>query len=157
LLSAKKIAPGKIGQIEARIKTDSFSGPIEKRILVTTNDPRNANVTLSIKAIVEPEVDVSDSSIFFENIPAGKEATKEIMLTIPAAKPVRILSAVSKDPNVSVRLETLPASNGKKVKLVATRKAGAKPGYHFGSIVVKTDSRRTRELVIYVRGLVTAR
>jgi len=156
LLSAKKIAAGKTGQIEARIKTDNFSGPIEKKLVLTTNDSRNITVTLSIKAVVEPEIGTSDSSIFFENVPPGKEATREIILTIPAAKPIKILSAVSKDSNVAVRLETVPGSNGKKVKLIATRKANVKPGYHFGSIVVRTDSRRTPEVIIYERGFVTA-
>jgi hypothetical protein len=154
LLSAKKIAAGKSGQIEARIKTEGFSGPIEKRITFTTNDPRNASVTLSIKASVEPEIGVSESSIFFENIPAGKEVSKEIILAIPAAKPIKILSAVSKDPNVAVRFDPVPGSDGNTMKLTATRIANVKPGYHFGQIVVKTTSRLTPEIIIYERGVV---
>jgi hypothetical protein len=154
LLSAKKIAAGKSGQIETRIKTESFSGPVEKRITFTTNDPRNASVTLSIKAVVEPEFGVAESSIFFENIPAGIEVSKEIILTLPAAKPIKLLSAVSKDPNVAVRLEPVPGSNGNQMKLTATRKANVKSGYHFGQIVVKTTSRLTPEIIIYERGVV---
>lgn len=153
MLSAKKIAAGKSGQIEARIKTEYFSGPVEKRITFTTNDPRNAKITLSIKAMVEPEIGASESSIIFENIPAGKEVSKEIILTIPAAKPIKILSAASLDPNVAVRLDPVPGSNGKKLKLTATRKANVKPGYHFGQIVVKTTSRLPPEVVIYERGV----
>jgi hypothetical protein len=154
LLSAKKIAAGKSGRIEARIKTESFSGPIEKRITFTTNDPRNASVTLSIKAIVEPEIEVSESSIFFENIPAGKEVSKEIILTIPAEKPIKILSAVSKDPKVAVRLDPVPGSKGRKIRLTVIRRANVNPGSHFGQIVVKTTSRLTPEITIYERGVV---
>ena len=52
MLSAKKIAAGKSGQIEAKIKTDGFSGPINKKITVVTNDPRNLNVELSITLLI---------------------------------------------------------------------------------------------------------
>jgi len=154
LLSAKKIAAGKSGQIEAKVKTDSFSGPIDKRITVATNDPRNQSVELSIRAVVEPEIAMSDSSVFFENIPAGKEAVREVILTIPESKSIRILSAVSKDPSVAVRLESVPGSGGKKVRLIATQRADAKPGDHFGAILVKTTSRRTPEFAVFARGRV---
>ena len=156
MLSAKKIAAGKGGQIEARIKTENLFGAIEKRIVITTNDPRHSTVTLSIKANVEPEVGASEYSIFFGNVPVGKEAAKEIILTLPAEKPVRILSVVSKDPNVAVRLDPVQGSKGKKIRLTVTQKAGAKPSQHFGEITVKTDSRRTPEITIYERGFVSA-
>ena len=156
MLSAKKVAAGKSGQIEAKIKTDSFSGPIKKTITVATNDPRNLSVELSIKAIVEPEIAVSDSAVFFENIAAGKAAVREVILTIPESKPIKILSVASKDPSVDVRVESIPGSNGKKMRLSATQKADAKPGYHFGAILIKTTSRRTPEFAIFARGLVAA-
>jgi hypothetical protein len=153
-LSAKKIQPGKNGQIEARINTATFSGAIEKQITLTTNDPHNAGVLLTIKAVVEPEIAVSESSVFFENVPAGKEARKWIILTIPDAKPIKILSASSTDENVSAVLEPVSGSNGKKWKLILIRKPKAKPGYHFGRIDVKTTSKLTPELSIYERGTV---
>jgi hypothetical protein len=53
-------------------------------------------------------------------------------------------------------LEPVPGSNGKKTKLIATLKANLKPGYHFGSIIVKTSSRRTPGITVYVRGLIVA-
>jgi hypothetical protein len=156
LLSAKKIPAGKNGQIEARIQTESLSGPVEKRIEIVTNDPRHGAVTLSIKAVVEPEIELSESSIFFEDVPFGKEVCKEILLTVPAGKSIRILSALSRDPDVTVKLEAVPGSSGKKFKLTATQKANTKRGYHFGQIIVKTDSRLAPETVIYERGNVVA-
>ena len=76
MLSAKKIPAGQKGQIEARIKTDNFSGPVEKAVTLTTNDPKHATVRLTIKATIEPEIAVSESVVFFDNVPAGKEARK---------------------------------------------------------------------------------
>ncbi len=157
MLSAKKIPAGKNGQIEARIRTENLSGPVEKQITITTNDPQHSTVTLSIKAVVEPEIEVSEASIAFGSVPVGKEVRREVLLTVPASKPIRLLSAASTDPNVAVILETVPGSNGKKSKLTVIRKANAKPGYHFGTIVVKTSSRLNPELTVYERGFVTER
>jgi hypothetical protein len=156
LLSAKKIPAGKSGQIEVKIKTENLSGPVTKVIHITTNDPRNETIALSVQAVVEPEIGMSESSIYFENVPAGKEVRKEILLTIPAAKQIKILSVTSKDPEVTVKLEPVPGSNGKKYKLVATQRAVSKQGYHYGNIIIKTDSRMTPELAIYMLGTVVA-
>jgi len=125
---------------------------VEKAVTLTTNDPKHATVRLTIKATIEPEIAVSESVVFFDNVPAGKEARKEILLTVPESKRIKILSAESKDSKVAVRLEPVPGANGKKVKLIVIRKANVKPGYHFGQIVIKTDSRLSREFSIYESG-----
>jgi hypothetical protein len=156
LLSAKKTLPGRSGQIEVGVKTAGMSGMLEKLVYVTTNDPGNPEVRLTVKATVEPEIALSEYGIFFENAPRGREVRKEVTLTIPAGKSIKILSAESNDPKVSVKLEPVPGSNGQKWKLIAIQKADAKPGYHFGEIVVRTSSRLTPKISIYERGTVAA-
>jgi hypothetical protein len=156
LLSAKKTLPGRSGQIEVGVKTTDISGILEKHVYVTTNDPGNPEVRLTVKATVEPEILLSEYGIFFGNAPRGREVRKEVILTIPAGKRIKILSAESNDPKVSVKLEPVPGSNGQKWKLIAIQKADAKPGYHFGEIVVRTSSRLTSKISIYERGTVAA-
>jgi len=156
LLSAKKTLPGRSGRIEVGVKTADISGILEKLIYVTTNDPGNPEVRLTVKATVEPEIALSEYGIFFENVPRGREVRKEIILTIQAGNPIKILSAESNDPKISVKLEPVPGSNGQKWKLIAIQKADAKPGYHFGEIVVRTSSRLTSKISIYERGTVAA-
>ena len=133
-----------------------MSGILEKFVSVTTNDPGNPEVRLTVKATVEPEIAVSEYGIFFENAPRGMEARREVILTIPAGKSIKILSAETNDPKVSVKLEPAPGSNGQKWKLIAIQKADAKPGYHFGEIVLRTSSRFTPKISIYERGTVAA-
>lgn len=157
MLSAKEIPAGKSGQIEAKIKTANLSGPVEKLVSLTTNDPKNPTVTLSIKANIEPEIRVSEPAVFFFGAPASKEARKEVFLTLPATKQVKILSAASKDPKFTAALEPVPGSNGKKVKLIVTRKAHVGPGHHLGQIVVKTDSPLNPEIIIYVTATTAAK
>jgi hypothetical protein len=156
LLSAKTIPAGGSGQIEAKINTSSLAGPVEKMITITSNDPHNANVNLIIKAVIEPEIGISESQIVFDNTPAEKAVTKEIILTVPEGKSIEVLSAASKNPDIKAKVSPVPGTNGKKWKLIATHRANAIPGYFFGQIVVKTDSQLSPELSVYVRGTTVA-
>lgn len=133
-----------------------MSGILEKFVSVTTNDPGNPEARLTVKATVEPEIALSEYGIFFENAPRGREVRKEVILMMPTGKSIKILNAETNDPKVSVKLEPVPGSNGQKWKLSAIQKADAKPGYHFGEIVVRTSSRLTPKISIYERGTVAA-
>lgn len=155
-LSAKRIAAGKSGRIEVSIKTENLVGPVEKLVNVTTNDPRQSTVALVIKAQIEREIELSEQSIYFGDTPQGKEVSKEIIITLPADKAIKILKAESTDPGVAVKMELIGGSNRIRFKLTAIQKANAKLGYHFGRIIVKTSSLLTPEIVIYERGVVAA-
>jgi hypothetical protein len=156
LLSARKIAAGANGRVEARIDTHGFSGPIEKMITLTTNDPQHSNVVLSVKATVQPEIEFSETSIFFGNVTAGKGAERQVLLTIRPEKRVRILSVLSKEPAFAVKLEEIPDNGSLKYRLITRVSADAKPGYHMGQIIVKTSSRLTREIAMYQTAYVSA-
>ena len=129
---------------------------LHKSVIVMTNDPRQPQLTLSLVATVVPEFALSERAIYFGNVPRGREVVKELLITIPPEKQVKVVSAESTDQNVTVRLEPVQGANGKQVKLVAVQKADTKDGYHFGVVVVKTTSSLNPELKITVRGIVTA-
>jgi hypothetical protein len=157
LLAAKEppadIPSGQGSRIEMTVNTEGFSGgPIEKFIYVHTNDPRNPEITLSIKAVVEPEFVLSDSFIFFRSESRGTQIVKEIDIEIPSDKSLKILSVRSDDPNVTARLDPAPGSAASKFKLIAVQKANAKPGYHYGNIIIKTNSRYRPEIRIPENG-----
>ena len=149
-LSAKQIPPGQSGQIEVTVDTSGLTGAMEKSVTVITNDPRRPSVSLSIRADVQPEISVSTPSIFFENVPKGKEVSKEVIIAVPSERQIRILSAASTEESVSVNLEPVPETEGKHVKLTATQKGDGRIGYRSGSIIVKTTSYITPEISIYV-------
>jgi hypothetical protein len=149
-LSAKQIQPGQSGQIEVTVDTTILIGAINESANIITNDPQRPSVFLSMKADVQPEIRASSPSIYFENVPKGEEVTKEVILTIAAERSIKILSAESSDESVTVRLEPVPGSDGKKVKLIATHRSDGKIGYRFESITIKTTSYVTPELSIYL-------
>ena len=155
VLSAKRIAPGQSGQIEVSIKTENMTA-LNKSVTVTTNDPKHPQVELTVTAVVEPEFQLSERSIYFGNNPPGKEITKELTVTIPPDKTGRITSVESTDKAVEVKIEFVTGSNGKKIRVIATQKADAKEGYHFGSVDIKTSSALTPVLKVPVRGMVSS-
>jgi hypothetical protein len=152
LLSAKQIPAGQSGQLEAVVKTDGVNGKLEKVVTVITNDPRQPMVTLKVLATVEPEFNLSERMLYFGNVPRGTAVVKELEIRIAADRTVKVLSAESTDDAVKVELK--PDPKGHNVKVVATQRADAPEGYHFGNLVVKTSSTYTPELKIPVRGMV---
>ncbi len=54
----KTIAPGEVGKISVKVKTDNFAGPISKSIAVFTNDSDNPKLQLVVKAHVKPYIQV---------------------------------------------------------------------------------------------------
>ena len=154
MLSAKQIAPGQTGEIEISIKTEGQTA-LHKTVSVTSNDPRQPQLQLAITAVVEPEFLLSERSIYFGSVPRGKGAAKELEITLPPGKQVKLLTAESTDAAVTVKLEPVANSGGRKFKLTAVQKADAKDGYHFGMVSIKTTSSLTPQLNIPVRGMVT--
>ena len=129
-----------------------MSGSLEKLVAVRTNDPRHRDLTLTVTAVVEPEIEMSDFGLFFGNAPEGKEVRREVLLTIPPGRNITLLGAETTDRRVVVRLEPVPAGNSKKWRLIAIRRADAKPGDYYGEIRVKTSSRLNPTLIIYMHG-----
>jgi len=156
LLSARQIAPGESGQIEVKVHTEGLSGSLAKNVAVSSNDPRRPEVALSIMAVIEAEYLLSERAIFFGSVPKGRQVLREVTLMIPPEKNMRIVSAQSTDSSVSVRLEPVPGSKERKVRVVAIQKPDAKEGYHFGTIVVRTTSPTNPEIKIPVSGIISA-
>ncbi len=127
---------------------------LSKSVNVTSNDPKQPLVTLVVTAVVQPEINLSEKTIYFGNVPRGREVSREIIVTLPADRAVKIVDAESTDSSVTARLEPIPDSDGRKLKLVAVQKADAKDGYHFGAIILKTTSARTPQIKIPVRGMI---
>jgi hypothetical protein len=152
LLSKKSIKPGQDGQIEVAVDTSGRTGDLSKTVTVTSNDPLHQQVVLTMTAQVEPEFALSQPSVYFGNVPKGQEVTKEITITVQSPKPASLLSVESNDPEVTVRMEPVPNTDGKQYKLIAVQKANAKEGYHYGTFTIKTTSETKPILRIPERG-----
>jgi hypothetical protein len=76
----KEIPPDGKGTVRAKLDTTGFKGAISKSILVMTDDPRNPVLTLAIKAIVKPYIDVMPRSLVRFNALQKEEAEQKVVL-----------------------------------------------------------------------------
>lgn len=164
LLTAKTIEPGQGGQLDVKVTTADVTASsrslaqtvsILKTVTVTTNDRKQPSVILVVKAVIVPEMVSSESGIFFGSHARGEEIIKEVFVEITPDKPIRLTGASSTDDGVTARLESVPGSGDKKIKVVATLKATASEGQHQGFVLVNTSSPLKPQLKIPVRATVT--
>ena len=156
MLSAKHVPPGQTGQIEVSVRTVDLTA-INKSVTVTTNDPRQPVIGLTLTGVVEPEFALSERNIYFGTNPKGREVVRELLVTVHPERNWRITGAQTDDQNVTVNLEPVSGSNGKKYRLVAIQKADTPVGYHFGGVLIKTTRPQSPDLRLSVRGIVTER
>jgi len=154
VLSSPRTPPGGEGRIEVAVDTQGMRGRVSRDISVTTNDPRQPQLALTVSAEVEPEFILSTRAINFGTNPPGKAVTQELTITIQGDPPQKILGVSSSDEAVTAELQEVSGSGGRIYRVIAEQKADAQEKYHFGMLVLKTSSALTPELKVSVRGLV---
>jgi len=164
LLTAKTLAPGQSGQLDVKVVTSDVTAAsrslsqavsLLKTVTVTTNDRKQPSVIVVVKAVIVPEIAVSESRIFFGSHPQGEEIVKEVVVEITPEKPIKLIGATSTEDSVTARLEPIPDSGDKKIKVIATLKPTASEGLHQGFVLVNTSSPLKPQLKIPIRGTVT--
>lgn len=86
----KTVKPGATGKIGLKVETKNFSGPISKSATVTSNDPANPNMTLIIKAIVKPYVDVLPQGYVRFSALQGETSTQSVTLVTEEKAPFKV-------------------------------------------------------------------
>ena len=147
-----EIAPGVEREVFVDIETASQDDSRDLLAVVAfaTNDPRNPSMTFRVRARVIPEISFEPKTVDFGTTPRGVQEKRSAMLSLTAlGTSIRVLSAVSTDKAVDVRLEEI---SSRQTRLSATIAPGAQPGRHSGAIVVRTTSAILPEFRIGVAG-----
>jgi hypothetical protein len=103
----KEVAPGRAGLVKATVDTTAFTGPITKSILVLTNDPETPTVTLVVKAIVKPYLEVLPRPIVRFNTVQGEALEREVKVVTDDAVNFKITKAVSSVPFITASIHPL--------------------------------------------------
>ena len=88
-----QIPPGTTGTISAKVDTSNFNGPISKSMLVATNDPNIPSLSLVIKALVRPYVEVLPRPLVRFNAVQG-ERTEQKLTVVSAEADGLVVSKV---------------------------------------------------------------
>lgn len=159
------ILPGATGKIEAAYNAAGRPGPFNKAITVTTNDPDNATIVLTIKGEVTPKTkskadeypnkignlyfktnhlafqDLKENDIKTDTFRLYNNGTKEMSIKfneLPA-----FLKAEIKDPVVKPDMESI-------ILITYDAKARADYGYVFDKFFLTTDDNDQPEKLLYV-------
>jgi len=91
----KVIAPGAAGKVSATLRIPrERGGPSKQRagfsILVTTNDPKQPKIVLTLQGRVKPFIGVDPRDIKFGNLSAGEESTRTVRVTNYTDTPMKL-------------------------------------------------------------------
>jgi len=112
--------PGETGQIPVEFDSTRFSGPITKRITVTTNDADSPKTVVTIKGMVTVDVEYKPSSVFFPNAKMGTSVSQDIILSTKKLDKLNVSNIKVNIENDSVMVETKPSEDGKTMTMTVT-------------------------------------
>ena len=156
----EQIAPGQSGKVTAEVSTEEFRGPIAKDITVLTSDPSNPQLTLTVKAEVQPWVDAQPGYLRFIHVAGGAPMTSTQVLWSADQADFRVLGAESPLPQLEVTFrpateqERDPGGKGRQWVVVGTLRGDAKPGPLAGDVVVRTSHPQQPTLALPIAGYV---
>jgi hypothetical protein len=157
----KVIPPGQEGKIEVKIWGHKiFPGHFKKSWTVTTNDPENERVVLSLSGDVVKVFEVS-SEIAVNGF-SDEKLEKEVILTNRLDRPIHLKGyrwseKMRSSPELSnllgVKLETI--EKGQRYRLKVWNKDPLPPGHYLGDLYLQTDYDELNEKKVMVRFTVT--
>jgi len=79
-LAKKDYAPGESGQLSIQFHAPAFTGPTSQNIIVSSNDPENPRVELTVKADVKSKVQVTPDTMTLSIVDANNAGAVPITL-----------------------------------------------------------------------------
>jgi len=149
------VPPGKEGKIELAVEhTDGYSGEVSKAASVSTNDPKNANFSLTLRARFKLEppptapvvVPLNPNPVFkvepgerwITSTLTGSTSSNTLYLYNPQAAPIHAKSVVPGGDSFTATIQ--PVQDGKRYQLNVSSNPALKPGHYLQTLKVLTDS-----------------
>lgn len=157
----KVIPPGKEGKIIVKIYGHKiFAGHFKKSYTVTTNDPDNERLVLTLSGEVVKVFDVSSELAltgFTDEI-----LKKEVILTNLLDEPIHLdgyrwsgKSTTSPEMEKKIGIKLEPVERGRKYRLTAWNKEPLDPGHYLGYVFLKSDYEGLEEKKVMIRFTIT--
>ena len=156
------IAPGQTGKVNLEIDTATFGGPVAKGATVFTNDPANPQIELTVRADVEPFIQVKPGYARYITVQGEKEKGHIVQtLWSPDGAPLEVVSVESPYPYLKVAFheataeERLTDAPGRQWKIDMTLDHDAAPvGALAGYLLVHVNHPKQKLVQIPISGFV---
>jgi hypothetical protein len=150
LASAKILAPGESGEIQATFDSTRFRGAIKKTVYLYTNDPAQPLLHLYVKGNVREELALTPQMVNFGTLTPKKTAKTTVNLVNQGNREVRLKGLETTAPELTARLSAtvIPPGGQVSVELMLTPKPG-QPRFS-GYVLFKADGALSHDLRIPV-------
>lgn len=150
LASAKTLAPGESGEIQASFDSARFRGEVSKTVYLYTNDPVRPMVQLQLKGVVREEVALEPQLVNFGTVVPKKTVTTKVTLVNQGDREVRLGKPETTAPELraSFNMEAVPSRGKATITLSLTPKPGQ--SRFSGYVLFKASGAREHDLRIPV-------
>jgi len=160
------VPPGQEGKIELAVEhTDGLVGEVSKAAGVSTNDPKNANFSLTLRARFKaadgpaapptpprlnpnPVLTVEPGDQWITSALGGTSSSNTFYLYNPQPTPIHARKVVLGGDDFTATLQTL--EDGKRYQLMVASNPALKPGHYKQILKVLTDSAVQPEVAIEI-------
>ncbi len=149
---ANAVPPGGTTKIRVTIDPSDFTGPIEKGVEITTNDPQTPVQLVQVTMTVRPGLAVVPPELDFGPVPAAGSRELTVDLKAPKDRPFHVTAVKPEVPFLSVEQEPLQTAERTGVRLFVTVRPGAPAGPFATRIAVETDDQAKPRIELPVRG-----
>jgi hypothetical protein len=154
------IPPGQSGKVTVEVATAEFRGPTAKDVTVFTNDPVTPTITLTVRADVQPSVDLQPGYFRLMTVEGAENVVGTQTVWSTDRNDFEVLEVRSPLPQLEVTFrpaseqEREPTGRGKQWLIVASLRGDAPVGALQGDVVVRTNHPEHEELAIPIAGYV---
>ncbi|MCK5375467.1 MAG: DUF1573 domain-containing protein [Acidobacteria bacterium] len=159
----REIPAGKTGLVKATLETRDFSGPISKSILIMTNDPRDPTVTVVIKTVVHPFVEVLPRALVrFNAVQHEPMNQKVVVVSGDDDENFQVTGVESSVPFLTVTVrplgadELLAGKSSKQFEVALSMKEDAPVGPVNAVLEVHTNHPKAKTVPVKVFGVIRA-
>ena len=155
-LTRGEVEPGGTGEIEARLRVPVMSGPTTKTITVTSNDPDEPSVTLSMKGKVVREIEVLPTDrVNFGRVTAEQADERRLQIQPSTDRKLKITDVNIQAPDFDVELVTV--KEDMQYELIVRTKKGLAGGLKRGTVTLTTDAEKMPTLEIPIMAYLAER
>jgi hypothetical protein len=131
------IPPGREGSITVELDTARRKGSVEAEAIVRLNEPAQSDVTLTLKGIVKPPIDIIPYAAVFFSVFKGESAERTVAIVNNDDRPLSITRLEADGASFAASVETIDA--GKIYQLRVKVPPDVPPGRYMEAVYLHTD------------------
>jgi hypothetical protein len=131
----RQVEPGAAGRVAIKFDTANYSGALQRNVTLVTNDPRQPQLVLQVKAQIWAPIEVNPKTVMFQyDSEATEGETRVVRLTSHLDEPLAFASVRSEHPGFRATLETMKARPGIRPANQHGAAGGNRDDHHGGGL-----------------------